>query len=59
MYFSYFIWSIPFSRFEQTERGFTEAKPSRSHSNRNAVVPGHEGPHLHLGNKFNALSNDD
>lgn len=46
-------------KFEQTERGFTEAKPSRSHSNRNAVVPGHEGPHLHLGNKFNALSNDE
>lgn len=51
--------NLKLKKFEQTERGFTEAKPSRSHCNRNAVVPGHEGPHLHLGNKFNALSNDD
>lgn len=45
-------------KFEQTERGFTEAKPSRSHSSRNALAAD-EGPRLNLGNKFTALSNDD
>lgn len=45
-------------KFEQTERGFTEAKPSRSHSSRNALATD-EGPRLNLGNKFTALSNDD
>jgi len=44
-------------KFDQQERGFIEQKPSRSQSSRNAG--GDEGPRLHLGNKFHALSNDD
>lgn len=44
-------------RFDQQERGFIEQKPSRSQSSRSAG--GDEGPRLHLGNKFYALSNED
>lgn len=51
--------NIKLKKFEQTERGFTEAKPSRSHSNRVAAQPGEDGPRFALGNKFSTLSNDD
>lgn len=51
--------SIKLKKFEQTERGFTEAKPSRSHSNRAVAQPGEGGPRFALGNKFATLSNDD
>jgi len=44
-------------KFDQQERGFIEQKPSRSQSSRN--TGGDDGPRLHLGNKFHALSNED
>ena len=62
-FISTFIWfntfAMTFIRFEQTERGFTEAKPSRSHSNRAVTQPGEDGPRFALGNKFATLSNDE
>lgn len=51
--------NIKLKKFEQTERGFTEAKPSRSHSNRAVTQPGDDGPRFALGNKFATLSNDE
>lgn len=45
-------------RFDQQERGFTEAKPSRSQSSRTGAGD-QDGPRLNLGNKFHALYDED